>query len=471
MIAVIASGILLCSGAYADEEVLLSDSKTLGYAYMQDGTKVVKVSMDSNELHEKDVELIRITEYGFYPMYSMNSSQASGTGAEGCGSNGLMDDKSTPNNKLFCASHYTGRHALASTLNTSLAAGAAFFSFGTSLIVGFPDPKFFDKESFLKTVKENNLQKYRTELLEINAKKQELIKYAEQKNQQLEALYTKAFNDYSSNQEKIAFNYIVNDKSGLMQNKDVDGGYSVVLDAPAKKSYTYMPLITAETLTKENALSQIANLKEKIDQQYQKDAKEYAGYIASSFKNYKIAGQSTKRFVHNNNISFDAKLKAPNEVAYVLGKKITIDIPITVESANLSNMVPLEYVLNDANFQAIMKADSNLAINGVLSNKTQSFITVKSLTGYYQNLVNNISNLDKELAPESKDLDDGTRYSLLSSSMKEKSYFSNMTKSKAESTKINYGFAIKYKVNDTNIEKAIYNTKNFSLYDIYRQYL
>jgi hypothetical protein len=93
------------------------------------------------------------------------------------------------------------------------------------------------------------------------------------------------------------------------------------------------------------------------------------------------------------------------------------------------------------------------------------------LTCYYQNLVNNLSNLDKELAPESKDLDDGTQYGLLSSTMQEKSNFTKMTKSKIESIKINYGYAVKYRINDTNIEKAIYTTKNYSLYDIFRQYL
>jgi hypothetical protein len=164
-------------------------------------------------------------------------------------------------------------------------------------------------------------------------------------------------------------------------------------------------------------------------------------------------------------------LKAPAEVPYTLGKKINVAIPIIVESASLNNMVPKEYLLDDSNFLAVMGANSNLTVNGVLSNKTQSFITVKSLTCYYQNLVNNLSNLDKELAPESKDLDDGTQYGLLSSTMKEKSNFEKITKSKADSIKIKYGYAVKYKVNDTNIEKAIYTTKSYSLYDIYRQYL
>lgn len=472
MMAVVASGILLSSSVYADDEVSLSDSQTLGYAYMQDGTKVIKVSMNGDEPHDKDVELIRITEYGFYPLYTLSNKQENANALISCGLRGKVAEDHSENEKLACNSHFVGREMVSTALASTLTAGAAFFSFGTStLATGLPDPKYFHKENFFDVIKKNNLQKYRTELLEINAKKQELIKYAEQKSQQLDGLYTRAFNDYSGNQENIAFNYKVNDKSGLMQNKNVDGGYSVVLNAPAKKSYTYMPLIAGEILSKENALVQITSIKEKIDQQYQKDAKEYAGYISGSFKNYKISGQSTKRFIHNDNIAFDATLKAPTEVAYTLGKKITIDVPIIVESANLRNMVPREYALNDANFQAIMKTDSDLAINGVLSNKTQSFITVKSLTGYYQSLVNNLSNLDKELAPESKDLDDGTRYALLSYNMKEKSNFSNITKSKAENTKINYGYAIKYKVNDTNIEKAIYNTKNYSLYEVYRQYL
>ena len=471
-IATIASGLLLYSNSYADYvKPALSNSSTLGYAYMQGGTKLLKVSMNA-ESHDENVELIRITEYGFYPNYSLSNEQENAKQLIGCGLRGKVAADHTENEKLACDSHYVNREAVATALATTLTAGAAFFSFGTSaLATGLPDPKYFHQDSFLEVVEKNDLQKYRTELLEIQNKIREVIKEAEQNSQSMNTLYAKALNDYKDNMNLISFSYQVTDKSGLLQDKNLDGGYSLAVNAPEKKNYSYTPFIKTETFTKEDALSKIASLKEKIDQQYQKDQKEYKLYLSTAFKNYKIVGQTEKKFAHNSNISFNATLKAPAEVPYTLGKKINITIPVTVVSANLENMVPKEYSLNDSNFIAVMGANSDLSVRGVLSNKTQSFITVKSLTCYYQNLVKNISNLDKELAPESKDLDDGTQYELLSSVMKGKANFEQITKSKADSIKINYGYAVKYKVNDTNIEKAIYNTKNYSLYDIYRQYL
>lgn len=468
LVAALVSGSIWYSNVYADNEVL-SNSAILGYAYMQDGTKLVKVSMSGDEEHDKDIELIRITEGGFYPNYSMNTKTENGGGGEkACAV--TMDDNDK--DKPFCRSHYTSREALMTGMAALFNAAATFTTVGLNVVAGaVADPKYFHKNDFLEIVKKNNLQKYREELLTIHLKREEVRQYTYQKSAELDTMYQKALDEYTSNQENITFNYKVTDKSGLLPNKELDGGYTIGLNIPARKNYSYVHYLTNEKLVKETALTQLDTIKSKIDQQYETDAKEYKGYIAGSFKNYKIIGQAKKRYFYNDYISFESALKAPSEVVYSLGKKMTIDIPITVESANLNNMVPREYMLNDTNFQAIMRAGSDMSVNGVLTNKTQSFITVKSLTGYYQGLVHNLSNLDKELAPESKDLDDGSRYPLLSSGMKEKAYFSNITKSKAENTKINYGYAIKYKINDTNIEKAIYNTKNISLYDIYRQYL
>ncbi len=447
----------------AVKKATLSSSGAIGYAYMQGGTKLLKVSMLNNG-HDKDVELIRITAFGFYPDYSMTNKEEKADDAINCVISTGMGNDAKGNKKLFCDSHYTSREVLSTIASSTLTAGLAALTFGTTLLVGLPDPKYFHQKDFLEIVENNELPKHQANLLE-------LVKYANQRSQEMDALYAKALTDYQGNKNLISLSYSVTDKSGLLQNKELDGGYTVALNAPAKKSYSYTSLINGEAFTKEDAVSKTATLKERIEQQYQKDLKEYKTYLATAFKNYNIVGQSEKKFAHNSNISFDATIKAPTEVPYTLGKKINITIPITVETASLNNMVPKAYTIDDSNFIAVMGVNSNLSVNGVLSNKTQSFITVKSLTCYYQSLVNNISNLDKELAPDSRALDDGTRYALLSSTMKEKVNFTQMTKSKADSIKINYGYAVKYKVNDTNIEKAIYTTKNYSLYDIYRQYL
>ena len=470
----IISSLLLGNTLYADgEKAVLSNSKVLGYAYMQGGTKLLKVSTDIQE-HDKDVELIRITEGGFFMDYDLNPEQIDGRHIPCLTNNGNAPRYLNHGQDLTkaCQSHYLVRTA--GDIAGSVVGGVVYttLNLGINLFSGeVPDEKTFDKEQLLKIIDENNLGKYRVELLTIKTKEREITNYAKQKSQEMDALYAAAYNAYADNQKTISISYTVNDKSGLLQDKNLNGDYSVALHAPAKKNYDYAPFLKTEIPAIENTLAQLSNVKEKIDQQYQKDIKEYKKYLSAGFKDYTIAGTSERTFTHNGNISFFATLKAPTTVPYTLGKKTHITIPITVEYANLEKMVPKEYLLSDSNFAGVMKASSYLTINGALSNKTQSFLTVKSLTCYYQNLVNNLSNLDKELAPESKDLDDGTQYGLLSSTMQEKSNFTKMTKSKIESIKINYGYAVKYRINDTNIEKAIYTTKNYSLYDIFRQYL
>jgi hypothetical protein len=456
---------------------VLSNSEILGYAYMQDGSKLLKVSLDANEARDKDVELIRITEGGFFMDYNLNPEQIAGNKAVVCStdneSNGPTYSNGNKDLTKVCQSHFFTHTAVDIAASTLASTVFTVLNLGINLIEGsLINGKTFDKDAFLKIIDDNNLGKYRAELLTIKTKEREITNYAKQKSQEMDALYTAAYNAYADNQKTISISYAVNDKSGLLQDKNLNGDFSVGLHSPEKKSYDYTSLIKTEAPpTIDNTLSNLSNIKEKIDQQYQKDLKEYKTYLSTGFKDYTIIGASEKTFAHNENISFFATLKAPTTVPYTLGKKINITIPITVEYANLEKMVPKEYSLSDSNFVGVMQANSYLTVNGVMSNKTQSFLTIKSLTCYYQNLVNNLSNLDKELAPESKDLDDGTQYGLLSSTMQEKSNFTKMTKSKIESIKINYGYAVKYRINDTNIEKAIYTTKNYSLYDIFRQYL
>jgi hypothetical protein len=467
--------LLLGSVLYSNEPVL-SSYGTLGYAYMKGGTKLVKVIPNSAEYAVKalieedknnDIELIKITRGGYYPNYSMNSNTENGKGGKGMPTCLVhMNDKDP--NLPFCRSHYTSREALMTGVATLWNAAATFTTVGLNVATGtLADPKYFHKDEFLDIVKKADLPKYREALLSLNT-------YSDDKVESINRMYEKAYSEYSDNQKLLTVTYTLQDKSGFYNQNTIDGAYSIALNAPQKKNYEYLSLINNEVFAEgnQNLEEQVKAIKEKIDEKYKNDVQEYEKYLSSNFKNYKLVGNSSKTFKHNDKISFYATIKAPTqEIPYTLGKKITINIPVTIEYADIKGMVPKEYALQDTNFNMLMRADSGLGINGIMSNKTQSFITVKSLTSYYQNLVFNVSNLDKELAPEAKDLDDGTRYSLITSSMSEKSNFEKITKSKAQAIKINYGYAVKYKVNDTNIEKAIYNTKNYSLYEIIQQYL
>ncbi len=73
--ATVTSGLLLCSSAMAEAQI--SYFGTLGYAYMQGGTKLIEVSLDLKPVAE-NVEIIRITDGGFFPNYEMDDKQLKG---------------------------------------------------------------------------------------------------------------------------------------------------------------------------------------------------------------------------------------------------------------------------------------------------------------------------------------------------------------------------------------------------------
>ncbi|MDD5052601.1 MAG: hypothetical protein PHO27_07720 [Sulfuricurvum sp.] len=456
--------LLFGSIVYADEPQL-SPYGEIAYAYMQDGTKLVKITTQLEDYNKDNIEIIRITNGGFYPNYSMNSKTEEGKGGEkGCLAHMSDDSKDLS----FCRSHYTSREALMTGFATLFNAAATFTTVGLNVATGaLADPKYFHKNDFLEVVKNSDIQKYREALIALNT-------YAMNKGNEINNLYTQAYNDYTDNKKMISIIYTLQDKSDLFQAKEIDGGYYVELNAPQRKTYEYMSFLNKEIFAQENDNldTHIEQIKNKIDDQFNKDMSEYKKYITDNFKNYKLIGQPSKMYPYNNKISFYASIKTPaKEIPYTLGKKTTITVPVTVEYANVQGMIPQEYAIQDGNFNMVMRTNSGLSVNGIMSNKTQSFITVKSLTSYYQSLVYNVSNMDKELAPEARDLDDGTSYSLITTAMSAKSNFEKVTKNSAQKIKLNYGYAVKYKVNDTNIEKAIYNTKNYSLYDVIQQYI
>lgn len=446
---------------------VLSSGETLGYAYLKDGKSLIKTSI-SREYFGDDVETIIITENGFYPDYQVPND------SRNCGKhfrNGQYEDLSKNN---FCQSNFTKREAssiVGNTLMNSLLVPIG--ALGQQKAV-YMDSKTFDEKKFLQVVEQNGLEKIRNEYLEVQQIKKQLSDYTNLKKNELDKIYLKALEDYKENVKLISINYSLKDLSGLYPNKERSGDYYIDYNIPEQKSFDFNEIIQSfdPANSKEEALIKLEQLKNKVDEKSKNDEIIYKKYVALAFKSYKVRGTDNFTIRQNDNISFNVKSKAPqNEISYLPGKKITINIPITIEYADVKGMVPKEYILQDANFNMLMKTDNGLNIKGVMSNKTQSFLTVKSLTSYYQNLVFNVSNLDKELAPEARDLDDGTRYPLITYAMSEKSNFEKMTKNKAQAIKMNYGYAVKYKMNDTNIEKAIYNTKNYSLYDIIQQYL
>lgn len=460
-----------CGGSQAGLQLNSSDSNepkmqngdAIAYAYMENGNKLAFIKT-KYEKPKDGFEVIKINSSGFYPDYSMEPKVESGANSPGC----LVLMKDTDETYKFCKSNYTERKVLYSGVAVAWNAAATVTMLGTNVATGtFADPKFFNKDTFLKIVKDNDLRKYQAEILLLR-------NYAYQKANEISRLYDKALLDYKNNKSKIFISYSIEDKSGLFVQSSFDRYYEVLLNIPNEKSYSYLSLFNDKTFdnANKNFKEDIALIKKSIDEQYFKDTEEYEKYLTLNFNSYKLAGEASKIMKINDNISFFVTSKAPSqEIPYKLGEKIDINIPVTIEYANVKRMIPKEYALDDINLNLRIKNKNSLNINGVISNKTSSFITIKSLTSYYGGLVHNIPSLNKEFAPESKDLNDGAQYSVITSEMDKKSNFEQITKSKAKSIKINYGYAVKYKINDTNIEKSIYNTKDYSLYDVIQEYL
>ena len=148
-----------------------------------------------------------------------------------------------------------------------------------------------------------------------------------------------------------------------------------------------------------------------------------------------------------------------------------VPVTITVSSATVTKMFPKSFVLEDKNIHVDFVTNSNLIVSAIAVNKTKSFINVKSLTSYYKSAVFNQSNIDREIAPDSTTLQTNSGYDMFSNDMKNSSNFYKITKSKAQDIKINYGFAVKYHLNNTNEDKSIYETKKHSLYNIIKEYI
>lgn len=134
---------------------------------------------------------------------------------------------------------------------------------------------------------------------------------------------------------------------------------------------------------------------------------------------------------------------------------------VNVKSKDFSNVMMNLFIAEDVNM--------TLNFNGehiYFKNKTKNYLTINSISFYQNNKIAQKENLRIELPPESNTLsnrevkirDFPIDWSVLS--------FAGMTKKKATQHIIEFGFAVKYSIGDTNIEKTLYSTKKFKLYDL-----
>lgn len=444
-------------------DIKLVDDSVVGYAQVNKDGNLLKISIDYPASGTLDTENIRITSSGFYPDYNIKDQQ--------CGRFYVKNRLTDFTEKAFCKSNYTStKGGAVGTFN--MAYNALFIPIGAIVnpldtVSGKPlysSIKSFNEKSFIEVVEKNKLTKFREKLLELK-------KNVDNKTTEIEKMYDHYFQQYSNNLFNIQFVYNIKDDSGLLPVKKLDGNCKLELNAPIRKKYSYDSILNSFNATSNNFDKEYTDTLNKVNYQFEEDKKQYRAYLETAFTSYKIQGGGDKIFKHNEHISFMSTIKTPDEIKYKLNEKISIPITIIVKSAKLTKMIPKKYVLSDLNIDSNFESNLDGTVSLIVRNKTNSFVSIKSLTSYFNNNVYNLADINREISPEATTLQMNSNYSLLSNEMLNSSNFTEITKTKAKAINITYGYAVKYRNNNTNVDKSIYNTKEYSLYSIFQQYL
>lgn len=134
-------------------QLKLDNTERIGFAYMKDGTTLVSVSKEYEELKEEDIEVIAITKYGFYPDYYLSDKEENGKFIT-CSFASWKNKERGISKK--CDSEYT-------THST----GHVFANMGIMLLGDPANIQSFDKEYFFKVITDNNLINEQKKLLNL----------------------------------------------------------------------------------------------------------------------------------------------------------------------------------------------------------------------------------------------------------------------------------------------------------------
>lgn len=159
---------------------------------------------------------------------------------------------------------------------------------------------------------------------------------------------------------------------------------------------------------------------------------------------------------------FDIRYQCPDSFNVNLKKQeVTGDIGIQVLSKNVYNVTPPRMIVKNNEISVQLESgDINLV------SSSTDFITVESISFYYNGLIATRSNLNLELAPESEMLprsklslkrDFTIDWSTLS--------FKSLTSKQAHDIDLKYGFAVKYKRNSESNTRTLFKRNQYKLSD------
>ena len=158
-----------------------------------------------------------------------------------------------------------------------------------------------------------------------------------------------------------------------------------------------------------------------------------------------------------NDVSFE--LSCPKNIT-VKNDKLSFGVDAKVLALDFKNILPTTYKTSNNEISLNFK-DGKINI----SNKTNKFLKVDSFSFYHNHKIASKYALNRELPPSS----DIYLFNLDSMSgliSWDDISFDSLTLNKANNKKLEYGFAIKYRVVDSNLEKTLYETKWYRLSDL-----
>lgn len=133
----------------------------------------------------------------------------------------------------------------------------------------------------------------------------------------------------------------------------------------------------------------------------------------------------------------------------------------TIHSRSFDDVYPRKYFLEDE------KISLDFHNNQILiSNKSLDFVSIHNISFYYNGQISNIDDLDLNLSPNSRQLENNTlklnQFRIDESAVN----FEGITKEKAENTVLEYGFALRYRVASDDRDRTLYGVEKYTLKDL-----
>ncbi len=228
---------------------------------------------------------------------------------------------------------------------------------------------------------------------------------------------------------------VIADKSGLLTDKKF---------LNQRVSVSENRLNNPSHITVENVSALISAIQE----DHQKLSKEWNKY--TSYVNVRCRHSSPYN-------GFHFTLDCPNK-AVINNGKLIINAKAVVTSKDFEHLIPNQLNASD---DAI---SINLNGNAIsMTNSTSNFITIDSISFYYNGNISTVNQLNRELPPES----DVNVFRLSSLQIDwSKLNFKEVTRNTASSHKIEYGFAVKYRIANTGKGKTLYRVKSYMMSDL-----